>query len=119
MTLRKGHSANKKQEAWDQYMQPANLHLDPMANLWSTNSNNNNFYSQNPTASPEQNTGSTSSAASYDINNNYFAGSQQAQPQADTTANGDVTSDTGNAGDTFMGASTPGWKWTVMDDTKK
>lgn len=109
---------NKKQEAWDQYMQPANLHLDPMANLWSTNSNNNNFYSQNPTASPEQNTGSISSAASYDANSNYFANLQQGQSQPETAAAG-VTNDAGNAGDTFMGASTPGWKWTVMDDRNK
>lgn len=98
-------------------MQPANLHLDPMANLWSTNSNSNNFFSQNPTASPEQNTGSTSTAASYDMNNNYFTGAPPGQTQAETTTGG-VASDAGNAGDTFMGASTPGWKWTVMDGQK-
>ena len=99
-------------------MQPANLHLDPMANLWPTNdASKNNYFSSNPTTSPEQNAGSASSVQSYDMNNNFFASTQQDQNQnnSDTPVSNSTQDASGAAGNTFMGASTPGWKWTVMD----
>lgn len=107
-------------------MQPANLHLDPMANLWSSSGspNSNNYFSQPSSGSPgDQTAGTTSSGqsrpsdGSYDMSGNFYASPQQ-NGQAQTQAGPDA-----GAGDTFMGASTPGpsgvgiggWKWTVLD----
>lgn len=84
-------------------MQPANLTLDPMANLWpSSNSPNSNGYFPTTNASmspPEKPKNAPSNSA---INSAPNGGLEQR-----------------DAGDTFMGASTPGWKWSSADATGK
>ena len=102
-------------------MQPANLSLDPMASLWSTNPGpngspnpNSNYFSQPSSSnSPDQTVGSaqTSSAS------NFYA-----SPRPPNQSISQKDGDGGGAGDTFMGASTPGagmWKWTGMDSSGK
>lgn len=109
-------------------MQPANLHLDPMASLWSSGGspNSNNYFSQPSSGSPGDQTAGTNSTGqsrpsegSYDMGGNFYASPQQS---GSANAQNQAGNDTG-AGDTFMGASTPGpggvgiggWKWTVLD----
>jgi len=117
-------------------MQPANLSLDPMASLWSSGGSpsNNNFFSQsNVSASPpDQSAGTSSSAQSrqndstFGISSTFYASPQQNPNQGPGQTSKQSQGQDGGAGDTFMGAGTPGpggvglggWKWTVMDGSK-
>ncbi|ETI25721.1 hypothetical protein G647_02495 [Cladophialophora carrionii CBS 160.54] len=123
-------------EAWDQYMQPSNLSLDPAASLWSNNSPNNNLFTQ--TSSPD-NTGDSSFGLSSTGSNFYpqniaslmsgstpdpkFEGSQP-MPNLSATSTANVGNE-GRAGEVFMGVQSPqpggvpSWKWTIMGDQKK
>ncbi|KAK5948287.1 hypothetical protein OHC33_010721 [Knufia fluminis] len=118
-------------EAWDQYMAPANLSLDPMASLWSSGGSpsNNNF-------SPDQSVGTNSNAqsrandSSFGMGGSFYASPQQNQNQSQSgqipgskqSPAQEGQEGAGAAGDTFMGAGTPGaggmglngWKWTAM-----
>ncbi|KAK5087514.1 hypothetical protein LTR24_006631 [Lithohypha guttulata] len=123
-------------EAWDQYMQPANLSLDPMASLWSSGGSpsNNNFFSQSNAAAspPDQSAGTGSSAQSrqndstFGMSSTFYASPQQNPNQGPGQTSKQSQGQDGGAGDTFMGAGTPGpggvglggWKWTVMDGSK-
>jgi len=128
----------REQEAWDQYMQPANLSLDPMASLWSSGGSpqSNNYFPQ-PSSSaspPDQSAGTVSSGqsrgndSSFGMGSNFYASPQQNQGSGQVPKQHQSQNDgqDGGAGDTFMGASTPGpggvglggWKWTVMDGSK-
>ncbi|EXJ57241.1 hypothetical protein A1O7_07588 [Cladophialophora yegresii CBS 114405] len=123
-------------EAWDQYMQPSNLSLDPAASLWSNNSPNNNLFTQ--TSAPD-NTGDSSFGISGTGPNFYpqniasmvsgptpdqkFEGSQ---PMPNLSANSAPNVGNENsAGEVFMGVQSPqpggvpSWKWTIMGDQKK
>src|SRR6202012_2350995 len=129
---------NIKQEAWDQYMQPSNLSLDPAANLWSNNSPNNNLFTQ--TSSPE-NTAGESSFGMPSTGSSFYppslgtmlsgstpelpkteSGQQMPNLSANSTTNLGQDS---SAGEVFMGVQSPqpggvpSWKWTVMSDQKK
>lgn len=125
-------------------MQPANLSLDPMASLWSTNpggspNSGSNYFSQPASASPDQNAGTNSNVQNrtndnnFDINSGYYTSPPQnsgqktdQSPSFAQTTTGDGNSSNGGGGDTFMGAGTPGpggvglggWKFTVMDGNK-
>lgn len=128
------------QEAWDQYMQPSNLTLDPAANLWSTTSPNNNLFTQ--TSSPDnttgessfgmpssgssfypQNIGSVMSASTPDLNSLKNEGGGQQMPNL--SANSTTVNNDNSAGEVFMGVQSPqpggvpSWKWTIMGDQKK
>ena len=110
-------------------MQPANLSLDPMASLWPSNGspNSNNYFQSQISASPDQNSSSSSTAnAGKNHADTNLAMSQallpnsQAGPvnlgpngnqnsrESHTAGVGVGVSNEGEAGDTFMGASTPG-----------
>ena len=110
-------------------MQPANLSLDPMASLWSSDGtpSNNYFTQSNSSASPpDQPAGTNSSAQSrqnnsaFGMNSAFYASPQQNPNQGPPKQS---QGQDGGAGDTFMGAGTPGpggmglggWKFTVMD----
>lgn len=114
-------------------MQPSNLSLDPAAGLWSSNSPNNNYFTQ--TSSPDQtnSTGPTTSNSDISFANahtGFFPTNQQTfsdiskEISNNSATNGDASGNAnlaaqGTAGDTFMGATIPGqWKWTVMDGNK-
>lgn len=119
-------------------MQPANMSLDPMAALWSDSGspNNTNYFQTTTPASPDQtrsnsngaNTGRSQQDSNIGMAYGLYSDSQsnqsnqgQANGQNGSTAIGGE--DFRGAGDTFMGANTPGlgtagWKWTVMDGAK-
>jgi hypothetical protein len=130
--------SNHVQEAWDQYMQPSNLSLDPAANLWPNNSPNNNLFTQ--TSSPENTTGDSSfgmpsTGSSFYPQNigSVMSGSTSDLTKSDGTQHmpnlsANSTATIGNdssAGEVFMGVQSPqpggipSWKWTVMSDQKK
>jgi hypothetical protein len=123
-------------EAWDQYMQPSNLSLDPAASLWPNNSPNNNLFAQ--TSSPDttgdssfglpstgsgfypQNIASVMSASTSDVKSE---GSQQ-MPNLSANSTTNVSNES-SAGEVFMGVQSPqpggvpSWKWTIMGEQKK
>ncbi|OAP63192.1 hypothetical protein AYL99_02419 [Fonsecaea erecta] len=120
-------------EAWDQYMQPSNLTLDPAASLWSNNSPNNNLFTQ--TSSPENTTAdstfglSTGSSFYPQTMGSMMSGSTSDLPKTDgsgqkmpaLSANSTTSNDNSAAGEVFMGVQSPpmpSWKWTVMSDKK-
>ena len=128
---------NFAQEAWDQYMQPSNL-SDPVANLWSSNSPNNNLFTQ--TSSPENTTGESSFGMPSNGSSYYpqsianmlsastpdLAKSESIQQMPNLSANSTTSLGNDNrAGEVFMGRQSPqpggvpNWKWTVMSDQKK
>jgi hypothetical protein len=106
-------------------MQPPNLSLDPAANLWSSNSPNNNQFT---------NTSSPASSANNDSSFGHFGAFQTQSVDNPMSNNGPTfsasttNSNTGGnnaaAGETFMGVASPqpggmpSWKWTVMNDKK-
>jgi hypothetical protein len=114
------------QEAWDQYMQPSNVALDPAANPWGSNSPNSNLFTQ--TTSPDSN------SDSFGLNSNFYTqniGSvmdgpmDMSKPDGPTlTATSTNASNDNSAGEVFMGVPSPqpggipSWKWTVMNDKK-
>ncbi|OQV09403.1 Fungal Zn2-Cys6 binuclear cluster domain-containing protein [Cladophialophora immunda] len=124
-------------EAWDQYMQPSNLTLDPAASLWSNNSPNNNLFTQ--TSSPEntstdatfgmstgssfypQTIGSMMSGSTPDLTKAEGSGQTQQMPNLSATSTTSANNDNSAAGEVFMGVQSPqvaSWKWTVMSDKK-
>jgi hypothetical protein len=130
--------SNITQEAWDQYMQPSNLSLDPAANLWSNNSPNNNLFTQ--TSSPE-NTAGESSFGIPSTGSSFYppslgtmlsgstpelskTESSQQMPNLSANSTTNLGQDS-SAGEVFMGVQSPqpggvpSWKWTVMSDQKK
>ncbi|KIW97665.1 uncharacterized protein Z519_01249 [Cladophialophora bantiana CBS 173.52] len=124
-------------EAWDQYMQPSNLTLDPAASLWSNNSPNNNLFTQ--TSSPEntstdatfgmstgssfypQTIGSMMSGSTPDLSKTEGPAQTQQMPSLSATSATGTSNDNSAAGEVFMGVQSPqiaSWKWTVMSDKK-
>lgn len=123
-------------------MQPPNLSLDPMASLWSSGGSpsSNNYFSQpgSSTSPPDQAASSNSSGPAdggFGMGTrSTFYNSPQQNPKQNQGPGGlpkqhqnqGEGQDDGGAGNTFMGASTPGpggvglggWKWTVMDGSK-
>ncbi|KIV84956.1 hypothetical protein PV11_00701 [Exophiala sideris] len=123
------HNMNLDWEAWDQYMQPPTLTLDPAANLWSNTSTSNNLFTQSPDAAGDGSFGlggPTFFSQNMAGVMNVSGSSDQKDQMPDLTANS--TSPVGNdnsAGEVFMGVQSPqpggipSWKWTVMDQQKK
>jgi hypothetical protein len=103
-------------ESFDQYMPPGNLSLDPAASLWaSAVSPNANGFSTG--SSPDSNSNA------FNVNANLFAGQninevmQQPTLSASTSQNNDESNS--NAGQVFMGVSSPPpWRFTVMNEEK-
>ena len=105
-------------------MQP-NLSLDPMASLWSnesTSSSNNYFSPPLSGSGTDQSSASVQkSESNFGGNGNYFSGSNP-NLTASTTQGG--TNSTEQAGNTFMGANSPGqgatgsWKWMAFENNK-
>ncbi|KIY03630.1 uncharacterized protein Z520_00321 [Fonsecaea multimorphosa CBS 102226] len=123
-------------EAWDQYMQPSNLTLDPAASLWSNNSPSNNMFTQK--SSPEntstdatfglgsgssfypQTMGSMMSVSTPELKTEGSAQTQQ-MPTLSANSTTSTSNDNSAAGEVFMGVQSPqvaNWKWTVMSDKK-
>lgn len=125
------------QEAWDTYMQPPNLGIDPANNLWSSNSPNNNLFS---TMSSPEGSGPTGNeaavSATSNLNPNFYPTQKVNQIVSGQTdkAGGSaplpiqgphLSADSGlsgsgseaNAGEVFMGLSSPqpgglsAWQW--------
>ncbi len=103
-------------------MQPPNLGIDPAVNLWgSSNSSNNNIFSNTTVSSPEG-SGSNKDGTS-SLNPNIFnpmgGKEQQANqgPQFSADSSGGFGRNDENAGEVFMGLSSPlpggvpAWKW--------
>ncbi|EXJ78104.1 hypothetical protein A1O3_09265 [Capronia epimyces CBS 606.96] len=125
-----GQGMNLDWEAWDQYMQPSNLSLDPAASLWSTNSLNNNLFTQ--TSPPEGAADVTFGVAGsgfYPPNIGGMMGGpldmakpESQMPNLSTTST--AASNDNGAGEVFMGVQSPqpggipSWKWTVMSEKK-
>ncbi|KAK5467939.1 hypothetical protein LTS15_000912 [Exophiala xenobiotica] len=127
-----GQNMNLDWEAWDQYMQPQNLALDPAVNLWSSSSSNNNLFTQSPEAANDgsfgmggpsfytQNTISSMMSESTDS----MPKSNDQMPNLTANSTSPPGNDNSGAGEVFMGVSTPqpggipSWKWTVMSDKK-
>jgi hypothetical protein len=125
------------QEAWDTYMQPPNLGIDPANNLWSSNSPNNNLFSSmsspeataanghdasvsahsslNPNIYPTQEVGGVMSGKMDTAGGGAPMLSQGPQLSADSGFGGSGSE--ANAGEVFMGLSSPqpggvpGWQW--------
>ncbi|KIX01600.1 uncharacterized protein Z518_09326 [Rhinocladiella mackenziei CBS 650.93] len=125
-----GQGMNLDWEAWDQYMQPSNLSLDPAASLWSNNSPNNNLFTQ--TSSPEG-----TADASFGMGGpNFYPQTMSSMMSGSTdlsksdhqmpnlSANSTTTGNDNSAGEVFMGVQSPqpggvpSWKWTVMNEKK-
>ncbi|KIW48321.1 uncharacterized protein PV06_00923 [Exophiala oligosperma] len=124
-----GQNMNLDWEAWDQYMQPQSLSLDPAANLWSSNSPSNNLFTQSPDAANDVSFGLGGSNF-YPTNtiSSVLSGSTDTKSNdqmPNLTVNSTSPSNNENdSGEVFMGVSTPqpggipSWKWTVMSDKK-
>lgn len=115
------------QEAWDQYMQPSSsLSLDPAANLWSSNSPNNNLFTQSPDGTGDGSFGMGPTFYPQNIAS-VMAGASD-MPKADQmpnlSANSNSPGNDNSAGEVFMGVQSPqpggvpSWKWTVMSEKK-
>ena len=104
-------------------MSPANVSLDPMANLWPSGGSptSNGYFTNNPSSSmsppdlPNSARGAGKNENSFGTNDaSYLNG---ATSQAGSTDNS--VANPSSAGDTFMGASTPGWKWPGMETNNR
>ena len=108
-------------------MQPGTISLDPAANLWNSNSPNNNMFTQ--TSSPD-----SQNDTSFGMNSNFYSqniGSVMGgpmdmnKPEGPTlSANTPGNNNDQSAGEVFMGVQSPqpggisNWKWTVMNDKR-
>lgn len=119
------------QEAWDQYMQPSTLTLDPAASLWSNNSPSNNLFTQTSSPDTAGDSGFGMSGSSFYPQNigSVMSGSvDMSSSDSSKMPNLSATSTTAghdnSAGEVFMGVQSPqpggvpSWKWTVMSDKK-
>jgi hypothetical protein len=100
-------------------MPPGNLSLDPAANLWSSGSPNANAFSNG--SSPEANSNA------FNMNANMYPTQsidglmgQQQQPTLSPSAPPNSDNSNNNAGQVFMGVSSPQpWRFTVMNEEKR
>jgi hypothetical protein len=113
------------QDAWDQYMQPSTVSLDPAANLWSSNSPENNMFTQtsSPDSPPNDNAFGVHSSF-YTQNIESVMGASKSDQGPTLSANSPGNNNDQSAGEVFMGVSSPqpggipGWKWTLVNDKK-
>jgi len=121
-----GPNVNLDWEAWDQYMQPSTLSLDPAASLWPNNSPNNNLFTQSPDGTGDLGMGGPNfypqNIASVMSGSSDMSKSDQ---MPNLSANSTSPSNDNSGGEVFMGVQSPqpggipSWKWTVMSEGKQ
>jgi len=108
-------------------MQPANISLDPAANLWSSNSPDTSLFTS--TSSPPSTSNNDRSFGHFgafqtpDITGVIASGTEPTFSA--NSPNAKIRGNDGGAGEVFMGMQTPqldgalNWKWTVMSEKPK